>query len=135
METELKLEVGKLYITRAGSRARVIAIDAKSEQPVVALVIQPGGDYEFVEQYSLDGMYLIDETSDNDIICEWVPWVDVPVDTKIRVKNHIQDNWLPRHFAKWNPVDRVVMAWDLGATSHSARPERISAWRIAEIVK
>lgn len=44
-----------------------------------------------------------------------VDWSKVPVDTKIYVCDTEYDEWIPRHFAKYE--DDYVYAWDGGCTS------------------
>ena len=43
-------------------------------------------------------------------------WSDVPIDTRILVRNRSEDNWVKRHFAGVSDLG-VVMAWEIGCTS------------------
>ncbi len=70
----LSLEVGKSYRTRDGRKARVICVDAKGIQPVVALTLQT--DTEFSRKFNSDGTFLASHNeSDLDLIS---PWRDIP---------------------------------------------------------
>lgn len=46
-----------------------------------------------------------------------IDWIKVPVDTPILVRDSQDDEWLHRHFARFE--DGVVYAWDNGKTSWS----------------
>lgn len=46
---------------------------------------------------------------------EMIDWSNVPVDTKILVKDTIERKWHKRYFAKYE--DGVVYAWDSGKAS------------------
>ena len=48
-----------------------------------------------------------------------IDWAKVPVDTKIFVKQFEYDEWVPRHFAKFE--NRAVYAWVDGKTSHTTK--------------
>jgi hypothetical protein len=132
----IKFEVGKIYIIRGGFKARVIFIEAMHDQPVIALTLKPPRDREKAEHYSADGSYLFNgETTEYDIVAEWNPWLEVPVDTKIRVKENSNGRWEHRHFAEWDPVIEKVRAWDWGRTSHTSVDSSTAAWTYAEIVE
>lgn len=61
-----------------------------------------------------------------------VDWSQVPVDTPIYVKDYRDENWWPRHFAKFE--DGAVYAWIDGMTSWSADGEAIS-WNYTKLVE
>jgi hypothetical protein len=132
----IKFEVGKIYIIRGGFKARVIFIEAMHDQPVIALVLDSPEDGEEATHYNADGRYLFNgETTEYDIVAEWNPWLEVPVDTKIRVKENSNGRWEHRHFAEWDPVIEKVRAWDWGRTSHTSVDSSTAAWTYAEIVE
>lgn len=54
---ETKFKVGQKVKTRAGQDARIICVDAKACQPIVALHVMDSGD-EIVMMHNADGSYL-----------------------------------------------------------------------------
>ena len=72
-----------------------------------------------------------------EIVMEYKPkidWENVPVDTKILVKNREDDTWERRHFAKFE--NGKVYAWDNGATSFSVYSEQyVAIWKYAKLYK
>lgn len=63
-----------------------------------------------------------------------VDWTKVPVDTKILVRNSIDQEWLKRHFSHFDGIAGKVRAFAAGDTSWSA-DERHSTvmWEYAKI--
>lgn len=68
------------------------------------------GEYDILEIYNLD--YNIIWTRE-----ELVDWSSIDVDTPVWVRDNQYDEWLPRHFAKYE--DGMVYVWDMGCTSFS----------------
>ena len=74
-----------------------------------------------------------------EIVMEYEPgqkvdWENVPVDTKILVKNRKDDTWIKRYFAKYK--NGKVYAWTNGATSFSANNKYyVTDWRYAKLYK
>ena len=62
-----------------------------------------------------------------------IDWSKVPVDTPILVKNSHDDEWLHRHFAKFE--DGVVYAWDDGKTSWSLSSLGKVDWKYAKLAE
>ena len=63
-----------------------------------------------------------------------VDWENVPVDTKILVKNRKDDTWIKRYFAKYK--NGKVYAWNNGATSFSADNKyNVADWKYAKLYK
>lgn len=60
-----------------------------------------------------------------------IDWSKVPVDTPILVKNNHDDEWLHRHFAKFE--DDYVYAWEDGRTSWSSSDE--VDWKYAKLAE
>lgn len=56
-------------------------------------------------------------------------WSKVAVDTKIYVRNNIEDEWLPSHFAAF--ADDKVYAWNDGRTSFSGKSK--FGWKYASL--
>ena len=62
-----------------------------------------------------------------------IDWSKVPVDTPILVKDSHDDEWLHRHFAKFE--DGVVYAWDDGKTSWSLLSLGKVDWKYAKLAE
>ncbi len=62
-----------------------------------------------------------------------IDWSKVSVDTPILVKNNHDDEWLHRHFAKFE--DGVVYAWDDGKTSWSLSSLGKVGWKYAKLAE
>ena len=60
-----------------------------------------------------------------------VDWSKVPVDTPILVRDSKNDEWIHRHFAKFE--DDYVYAWDDGQTSWSSL--NTVDWKYAKLAK
>lgn len=94
-----------------------IALDKKTMKPVSCKDIQCEDCYFDVD---------VDRNC-SDACKEWceseyeeppIDWSKVPVDTPILVRDHENNEWLHRHFAKFE--DGVVYAWEDGKTSWSS---------------
>lgn len=85
MKLSLPLKVGQKCVTRSGAICRVICVDLKGSQPVVAAI--ESDHQEYVYNYSLEGKYYTnDATSKNDLISDYQepkfrPWKfeEIPV--------------------------------------------------------
>ena len=62
-----------------------------------------------------------------------VDWSKVPVDTKIYVRDHINDLWERRHFSHYTP-DGKVYAFHGGTTSFTA-DDGASSWKYAKLAE
>lgn len=62
-----------------------------------------------------------------------VDWTKVPVDTPIYVRDYEEENWYPRHFAKFE--NEKVFTWMDGSTSFSAEndSDKMISWRFAKL--
>jgi hypothetical protein len=142
-EEEIKLEVGKVYLTRGGDKVTVhaVGLNLGSGYTVLATREYTRGAPESIETYAANGNWLTEIhglMKPNDIISEYNPWLAVPVDTKIRVRDHTEESWQPRHFARWDAVANSVRAWDRGCTSYTIENAHDGAtcnWRYAEVVE
>ena len=117
------IEMGKKYRTRDGRPARVLCVDAKGTQPVIALV--SNGNGESIVRTSLAGeFYAGDDVHELNLI-EVGPYDDFEIDEPVMVRNNAAE-WERRHFAgisdKGSP-----MTWNHGMTSWSAA-ELKSSW-------
>lgn len=83
--------------------------------------------------------YIIEHPKEAEkIIMEWeesVDWSKVEVDTPILVKHYEDENWVKRHFAKYEYGD--VFAWIDGITSWSANDDErnIVNWEYAKLAE
>lgn len=63
-----------------------------------------------------------------------VDWSKVPVDTPILVRDHKENAWKKRYFAKYE--NGMVYAWDEGTTSWSAcESNNITSWKMANLAE
>lgn len=64
----------------------------------------------------------------------YIDWSKVPVDTKIYVRESIDDMWFKKYFAKYE--NGKIYAWSSGSTSWSAESEDdIISWKYAKLAK
>lgn len=108
------IEMGKNHRTRDGRPARVICVDAKGEQPVVALV--PNGNSESVIRTSLAGEFHPGGPHDELDLIEVGPYDDFKIDEPVMVRDDSENNWARRHFAGVAP-DGKPTTWQNGGTS------------------
>lgn len=86
----------------------------------------------FFNSYNIVKLFDID----NNLIWERqeVDWSKIPVDTKIWVRDSEDDNWLPRHFAKYEN-GKVFVYYD-GRTSWSNGNEpMLGCWNYAKLTE
>jgi len=76
-------------------------------------------------------LYTLSEIAELDFE-EVVDWSEVPVDTKILVRDSEDDIWERRHFAKY--MKGKVLAWNKGTTSYSQKDGCVS-WNYAKLYK
>ena len=115
----MKLEVDKTYLTRGGKKVRIIATDMRDKQyPVVGLINYP--DKEVVQGWTKSGRYYDTpgRQSSDDVVSEYSFWNEVKVDTKVLVRNSKEDEWVKRHFAKYE--DSKVLYYPFGMTSYTS---------------
>ena len=63
-----------------------------------------------------------------------VDWSNVPIDTKVLVKNFDNDKWTPRYFAGVNKNGERT-AWPSGKTSFTVPNDTRSVWRDMKLYK
>jgi len=132
----MKIEVGKVYTTRDGSKVRVVSIDTKDEDNLSLFVgLLSVGNMEVITLYTADGhCYSDKEHDDRDIIAEYSFWNDVEVDTPILIKDGEGDYWYKGYFAKYE--DGKVYAWFNGTTSWSVGQQTdIEFWNYAKLAE
>ena len=64
---------------------------------------------------------------------EIIDWSKVAVDTKILVRQHDNEKWTERHFAKYE--DKKIYAWKDGRTSFTSTENRCTEWNQAKLYK
>ena len=63
-----------------------------------------------------------------------IDWSKVKVDTPILVRDTEDEEWVKKHFAKYE--DGIVYVWNLGRTSWSAPNNKsVSAWQYAKLIE
>ena len=119
----LKLEAGKTYIGVDGRKVRIICTDrASKDVPCVGLV--DWGWYEAIDSYGKDGAGL----TSSDLVREYDPLEELPVDTPVWVRDDPDGEWKPRHYAGYkNECGRYVAFMD-GKTSHSSGDGLTIVW-------
>jgi len=130
----MKIEVGKIYLTRDGRKARVICIDRKNnERPVITLV--DDFDKELIYTYTSTGKYYDEEEeSEYDLVEEYSIWKDIKVDTPVYVKHLPKDTWKKRYFAKYE--NSTIYAWFDGTTSWTANSSvSYTEWKYAKLAR
>lgn len=114
--------------TRDGRLARIIATDVKHDTyPIMALVLDSAYDIEFAVSYK-DDLTNIDNLMD---LVPYSDWEDVPVDTKVFVKDFEDNEWIPRHFSHFE--NGYVFTFVNGATSFTSNREETTSWRFAKL--
>lgn len=111
------IDITKIYRTRKGKKARILATDVANTANVVAAIeILPGKEcvYMFLEngQYTLNGEHAYD-------LIEYIPHEHLKVDQPVWVRNTDAAPWLPRHFSHYS--DGFYWTFQDGLTSHSMR--------------
>lgn len=110
----LKLEVGKVYINADGRKVRIICTDRTAEgAPCVGLVGWDG--HEVIRSYGKDGTGL----TSCDLVREFDPLGELPVDTPVWVRDDPDGEWKPRHYAGYKDERGRYVAFIDGKTSHS----------------
>jgi hypothetical protein len=119
-----ELEVGKLYTYKDGSAICKInekrKLFTKLANSPYCHFNESGMSYNYVASIEFE---------------EYIPkvnWSKIKVDTKVYVRNSIDDNWLPRYFAKYK--NGIFYAWEDGATSWSTGNYKVS-WKYYKLAE
>ena len=128
----MKIEVGKTYLTRDDRKVRILCTDYINCYSIVGIINKGKNKHETLVVYTECGNRYIDDVSESDLVAEYSIWDDVEVDTHIFVKTFEEQNWKPRHFAKFEGGN--VFAWVQGTTSFSTdcNPIKIKYAKLAE---
>lgn len=119
----LKLEAGKTYIGVDGRKVRITCTDMKGEgAPCGGLV--DCGLYEAIYSYGKDGAGL----NSSDLVREYDPLEELPVDTPVWVRDYPEEEWNPRHYAGYKDERGRYVAFFDGKTSHSSRGDSTMSW-------
>ena len=102
--TKKPIEMGKEYRTRDGRKVRLLCVDRKADQPVVAILVNAIGT-ENVETFSSTGGYhLIDADSKFNLV-EYKPWSEVPKYTPAWVRDSENNRWAISMFMEFRIQD------------------------------
>lgn len=111
------------YVTRNGRKAVVTALGLRSTYPVSGYICSP--DWDSVSTWLPDGSYRCGGTDQpSDIVGRWSPWAHLAIDTPVWVKDKLDAEWVPRHFA--GVRYGTPTCWNDGYTSHTTTD--ITAW-------
>ena len=76
----------------------------------------------------------IKEWSEQEYVEPPVDWSNVPVDTKLYVRDFCGESWRPRYFARFE--DGKILTWTYGATSFSAdNLNDVSKWNQGKLAE
>lgn len=95
-----------------------IALDKKTMKPISCNDNIPCEDCYFGVDVSSNCRNACKEWCESEYVEPQIDWSKVPVDTPILVRDGKDDEWMHRHFAKFE--DDYVYAWDDGQTSWSS---------------
>ena len=118
--------------TRDGRLARIVSTDTVGNYPIVALVFDQNNNSEFAISLTKNLKEFIYATSNLDLV-PYSVWEDVPVDTKVFVKNFEDNKWIPRHFSHFE--NDYVFTFVNGATSFTSNREETTYWRFAKLAQ
>lgn len=104
---------------KAGDKFEIVVI-RKSANSEDGYITTAG----IVREEYLDGLKKIEPEVD---------WSKVEVDTPILVKDHSDDDWIRRYFAKYEKGE--IYAWDRGATSWSVGCNVGVVWKYAKLAE
>lgn len=80
--------------------------------------------------------------NDNNEICvlgfdnaveEEVDWKNIPIDTKVFVRDSTTCTWNPRYFAKYDSATNTVYTFSDGSTSWSSYNGAVTYWKYAKL--
>jgi hypothetical protein len=107
----LKLEVGKKYVDRDGDVYRVLCIDLRGKQPILAAL--DAGDEEEVSIHSSDGRFYSDGAeSDMDLVAEYVEPVKPKKLYAFRNLLHNRIDWYEDVSSKFPMVEERAPEYD-----------------------
>lgn len=86
-----------------------------------------------VNEEALDRLKRIEPAEPEESVEPEVDWSKVEVDTPILVKDHSDDDWIRRYFAKYEKGE--IYAWDRGATSWSVNCNVGVVWKYAKLAE
>lgn len=120
---ELKLEAGKTYIDADGRKVRIIYTDRTGMgAPCLGLVDLDG--QEAINSYGKNGAGDIN----CDLVREYDPLEELPVDAPVWVRDYPGEKWNPRHYAGYKDERGRYVAFRDGKTSHSTECYPTIGW-------
>ena len=125
----MKIELNKEYLTRDGSRARVICVDMKHKtNKIVALIFRKYGE-EIVLTYEIDGTTTYPDLK---LVSEYSPsWDDVAVDTPVLVWGDEDGIRHRRYFSHYRRG--IIYTFLDGKTSWSNTKTDRQSWKYGDI--
>lgn len=109
----MKIEPGKFYKTRVGSKAQIYAVHEVQDRPVHGAILHPSNQWR-VHTWLDNGRVFFDDACGDDIISEWNEWEDFKIDDPVMVS--MDGNiWHKRYFA--GLFEQRPTAWNDGSTS------------------
>lgn len=119
----LKLEAGKTYIDADGRKVRILYTDMPVEgAPCAGLVDWDG--HMTLNGYEKDGTGL----ANCDLVREYDPLEELPVDAPVWVRDDLDGEWKPRHYAGYKDERGRYVAFMDGKTSHSHGGDPTMVW-------
>lgn len=138
----IELKNGMSFVTRGGDKFHIMGNTIYIEEGKYSLEFYCYLD-DTLNDYdaNLKNKHLITQDItkvfdiDNNLIWEkgTVDWSKIPIDTKIWVRDSKDDDWLPRHFAKYEN-GKVFVYYD-GRTSWSNGNESVLGWNYAKLTE
>lgn len=126
---------GRTYTHVSADRrflARVLATDLAHPQLVnMVALLQAGEEVERTMRCTKD-LYSPFAEIQLEPIPE-VDWTQVEVDTPIYVSDYKDTGYRARHFAKYDPLTKIVYTWDMGRTSHTSLNDQYTGWNYATL--
>jgi hypothetical protein len=123
----MQIEVGKTYLDEAGNKVTIIHDTGIGVFPYV------GTTSHSTRLYNNEGTNTNFMDAIHNLVKEYSPYADWPMDCPVRVRYKRCDDWVHRHFAGINQKGQP-MAWDKGLTSHTSAPYHKSPWNHIERV-
>ena len=94
----LKLETGKTYVDGYNQKVRIVCTDRKRMDGYSCIGLTESADqaHEYIGYYKPDGHM---NGTCADLIHEYEPLSDLPIDTPVWVRDSEDCKWKPRHYA------------------------------------
>lgn len=118
------------YVTRDGRKVVVVAVNLRGECPVLGYIAEDNWDSACT--WGADGrVYNPPSEHPRDIVDRWSPWANLDIDTPVWVKDVLDGEWVPRHFA--GVSQGKATCWAEGLTSHTTK--NVVPWNELSLAK